>query len=255
MNGSAATLRPTCFIVHDRPHAGERGADGRLQRHLLVDAPLRMVARDGGCSLEDLGGRRAGIPAGEARAGAHGAVGHRFVTGIEEGAFHGVPIIADPRVAAQEVASVPANPNPQPDLEGNVFMSQNRRACSAYSIRSAWPGRPAREPSAPQTQKPDSAAGPLPHRVLPGPRRRRTRARSSRRGGRLRPGNARRTRLRPRGARQGRRTGAHLRRRRLAAARLRPGVIGRHDELAPAGACRCSPWVSSPQRRVATGRT
>ena len=89
MNGSAATLRPTCFIVTMVRTPASDAPDGGLERDLLVDAPLAVDALEPGGGLDDLGGGRAGIAAGEARPGADGAVGDRFVPGEEELAFHG----------------------------------------------------------------------------------------------------------------------------------------------------------------------
>ena len=72
--------------------AAERGADGDLQGHLLIGGPLGMAAplRK---TLENLGGRRAGIAGAEGHARVPGGEGDGFVSAQQEPVFviHRVP--------------------------------------------------------------------------------------------------------------------------------------------------------------------
>jgi hypothetical protein len=122
-------------VLHgdDGAPAGQRSPNGGLEGDLLVDAPLGMDALEMGGRLEDLGGRRARIPAGETGPSAHGAVGDGFVPREEESPFHGTAIIADPAGRASEV--------PTPTLKSTLKdLRESARivaACSAHHIRQA----------------------------------------------------------------------------------------------------------------------
>ena len=107
---------------------GQGSAHRRLERDLLVDAPLRVDAVYLGGRLDDLGRRRARVAASEARPGAHGSVGDGFVTGIEKGSLHGAPIIASGHSAASRPTPTPPS---QPVLEGDDAALQNSSACTA----------------------------------------------------------------------------------------------------------------------------
>ena len=80
MNGSAATFSPTCFMVTIVRTPASDAPTAVSMADLLVDAPLGDDAVEPGGGLHDLRGRRARVAAGEAGAGAHGAVRDGLVT-------------------------------------------------------------------------------------------------------------------------------------------------------------------------------
>ena len=83
MNGSAATLRPTCFIETSARLAGEGDAQGLLEGGLLVDRPGRVNVRACRPSpdqiFHDLRSRRPGIGIAGRQPGVDGAEGHGLV--------------------------------------------------------------------------------------------------------------------------------------------------------------------------------